>query len=123
MMLVAGTLFLVMGLLSGLLLVLAPLNVTPFQPGIMSWVLFPGLTISGYLFVLVAARTSLIPTISRIAGAILLLLAVVATAGLFLIANAIVKSSASTLVLWYVLGVGLVLGSAGVSLPPPDKPN
>src|SRR5690349_9333650 len=112
MMLVAGALFLVMGLVSGLLLVLAPLNVTPFQPSIMSWVLFPGLTVAGYLFVLVAARTSLVPLISRIAGAVLLLLAVIATVGLFLVANSIVKSPPSTLVLWYVLGVGLVLGSA-----------
>jgi hypothetical protein len=123
MMLVAGALFLVMGLVSGLLLVLAPLNVTPFQPSIMSWVLFPGLTVAGYLFVLVAARTSLVPLISRIAGAVLLLLAGIATVGLFLVANSIVKSPPSTLVLWYVLGVGLVLGSAGVSLPRPEKPN
>jgi len=48
-------------------------------------------------------------------------LAVIATVGLFLMANSIVKSSASTLALWYVLGVGLVFGTAGLSFPTADK--
>jgi hypothetical protein len=122
MILIAGALFLVMGLVSGLFLVLAPLGATPFQPGIVTWVLFPGLTILGYVFVLLASRTSIVPMISRATGGALLVLAVIATVGLFLMANSIVKSSASTLALWYVLGVGLVFGTAGLSLPTADKP-
>jgi hypothetical protein len=122
MILIAGALFLVMGLASGLFLVLAPLGATPFQPGIVTWVLFPGLTILGYVFVLLASRTSIVPMISRATGGALLVLAVIATVGLFLMANSIVKSSASTLALWYVLGVGLVFGTAGLSFPTADKP-
>jgi hypothetical protein len=122
MILIAGALFLVMGLVSGLFLVLAPLGATPFQPGIVTWVLFPGLTILGYVFVLLASRTSIVSMISRATGGALLVLAVIATVGLFLMANSIVKSSASTLALWYVLGVGLVFGTAGLSFPTADKP-
>jgi len=64
MILIAGTLFLVMGLISGLLLALAPLGFMPYQPGWVTWVLFPGLTILGYVFVLLASRTSVVPIIS-----------------------------------------------------------
>jgi len=123
MILIAGTLFLVMGLISGLLLALAPLGFMPYQPGWVTWVLFPGLTILGYVFVLLASRTSVVPIISRATGGALLLLAVVATVGIFLVANSMIRSDFSTLPLWYVLAIGLVRGTAGVSLPPgTDKP-
>lgn len=118
MILVAGGLFLIMGLISGLLLALAPLGVTPYQPGWVTWILFPGLTMLGYVFLLLASRTSVVPIISRATGGALLLLAIVATVGIFLLANSMIRSDFSTLPLWYVLGVGLVLGTAGLSFPP-----
>ena len=121
MILIAGGLFLIMGLLSGLFLVLAPLGATPFHPGIITWILFPGLTVLGYIFVLLPLRTSLITIISRITGGALLLLAIVATVGIFLLANSMIRSDFSTLPLWYVLAVGLVLGTAGLSFPTADK--
>ena len=117
MILVAGGLFLIMGLISGLLLALAPLGVTPYQPGWVTWFLFPGLTVLGYTFVLLASRTSVVPIITRATGGALLLLAVVATVSIFLLANSMIRSDFSTLPLWYVLGVGLVLGTAGLSFP------
>jgi hypothetical protein len=123
MILVAGGLFLVMGLISGLLLALAPLGVTPYQPGWVTWILFPGLTVLGYTFVLLASRTSVVPIITRATGGALLFLAVVATVSIFLLANSMIRTDFSTLPLWYVLGVGLVLGTAGLSFPPgTDKP-
>ena len=118
MILVAGGLFLVMGLISGLLLALAPLGVTPYQPGWVTWFLFPGLTVLGYTFVLLASRASVVPIITRATGGALLLLAVVATVSIFLLANSMIRSDFSTLPLWYVLGVGLVLGTAALSFPP-----
>jgi hypothetical protein len=117
MILVAGGLFLIMGLISGLLLALAPLGVTPYQPGWVTWFLFPGLTVLGYTFVLLASRSSVVPIITRATGGALLLLAVVATVSIFLLANSMIRSDFSTLPLWYVLGVGLVLGTAGLSFP------
>ena len=121
MILVAGALFLIMGLLSGLFLVLAPLAAMPFHPGIITWVLFPGLTILGYIFVLLPLRTSMVNIISRATGGALLLLAVIATIGIFLLANSMIVSTGSTAQLWYVLGVGLVLGTTGLSFSVADK--
>ena len=116
MMLIAGILFLLLGLASGVLLVLAPLGWSPLTPGPTTWVLFPLLTVLGYVFVVVAARTRAVPAISRVTGALLLALAVAATVELFLIANAVVPSPSSMLPLWYVLGIGLVLGTAGLAI-------
>ena len=121
MILIAGGLFLVMGLLSGLFLVLAPFGATPYHPGVITWILFPGLTILGYIFVLLPLRSSLITIISRVTGGALLLLAVGATTGIFLLANSMIRSDFSTAPLWYVLAVGLVLGTSGLSFPVADK--
>jgi len=118
MILIAGGLFLVMGLISGLLLALAPLGITPFQPGWVTWILFPGLSMLGYVFLLLASRSSVVPIVTRATGGALLLLAIVATVSIFLLANSMIRSDFSTLPLWYVLGVGLVLGPAGLSFPP-----
>lgn len=119
--LIAGGLFMIMGLLSGLFLVLAPLGVAPFQPGLVSWVLFPGLTVLGVVFMLLASRSSTFPVIARITGGGLLLLGVIAAVGLFLTANSIVQPVGGTHMLWYVLTVGLVLGPAGLSAARFDK--
>ena len=75
MILIAGAVFLMMGLLSGLFLVLAPLGATPYHPGLTTWILFPGLTILGYVFVLLPLHTSLVTIVSRATGGALLLLA------------------------------------------------
>ena len=69
MMIAAGAVFLVLGLASGVLLALAPFGLLPAQPGPVTWVLFPALTIVGYLMVVFAARDASIPLISRVAGA------------------------------------------------------
>jgi len=121
MILIAGGLFLIMGLLSGLFLVLAPLGATLYHPGPITWILFPGLTILGYVFVLLPLRTSLVTIVSRTTGGALLLLAIAATVGIFLVANSMIQSTTTTLPFWYVLGVGLVLGTAGLSFPVTDK--
>jgi hypothetical protein len=112
---IAGAVFLVLGLASGALLTAAPFGIGPAQPQLVTWVLFPLLTIGGYLLLAVAARGPAIAQISRSAGAALLALAVAATVGLFLVANSILAPSAATISLWYVLLIGVVLGTAGLS--------
>lgn len=116
MMLIAGVLFLLLGLGSGLLLVLFPLGYAPVAPGITTWVLFPVLTVLGYVFVVVAARSDAVPTISRVTGAVLIALAMFAAVGLFLIGNSIVSAERNMLPLWYVLGIGLVFGTTGLAI-------
>ena len=116
---IAGAVFLVLGLVTGLLLTLAPFGIGAGQPQLVAWVLFPLLTIGGYLLLALAARGPAIALISRSAGAALLALAVAATVGLFLAGNAFVAPSTGTISLWYVLLIGLVLGTAGLSFRRP----
>jgi hypothetical protein len=112
---IAGVVFLVLGLASGLALTLAPFGIAAAQPQLLAWVLFPLLTIGGYILLAVASRGPAIALISRSAGAALLALAIAATVGLFLVGNSLVAPNAGTISLWYVLLIGLILGTAGLS--------
>jgi hypothetical protein len=116
MMIAAGAVLLVLGLASGALLALAPFGVGGIEPGVVAWVMFPVLSIAGYLMVVFAARDASVPLITRVAGAALVALAVAATVGLFLAGNSLVKAPNATLPLWYVIGVGFVLGLGGIAV-------
>ena len=45
----AGALLLVLGLVSGLFLLLAPFGIGPAAPGVTTWISFPGFTVVGYI--------------------------------------------------------------------------
>ena len=111
-----GALLLVFGLVSGIFLVLAPFGVGPASPGVTTWILFPGFTIVGYILLAASARTPVISLASRLAGALLLLLAFGAAAALFAIGNALYHPSADALSLWYVMGLGLLFGVTGFAI-------
>ena len=119
MMIAAGAVLLVLGLASGVLLALAPFGIGGVQPGLVAWIMFPALTVVGYLMVVFGARNASIPLITRLAGAALIVLAVGATVGLFLAGNSLVQASGATLSLWYVLAVGFVLGIGGIAVRRP----
>ena len=116
MILVAGALLIVLGIVSGLFLLLAPFGIGPATPGVITWILFPAFTVVGYVLFAVAARIPHIALASRIAGACLVLLAVGAAVALFAVGNALVQSSGDTAGLWYVLGLGLALGATGFAI-------
>ena len=111
-----GALLLILGLVSGIFLVLAPFSIGPTAPGVTTWILFPGFTIVGYILLAASARMAIISLASRLAGALLLLLAVGAAAALFAIGNALFQSTGDALGLWYVMGLGLVLGATGFAI-------
>jgi hypothetical protein len=111
-----GALLLVLGLTSGVFLVLAPFDVGPASPGVTTWILFPGLTIVGYILLAASARLPIIALASRLAGALLLLLAFGAAAALFAIGNRLFHPPADALSLWYVMGLGLVFGVTGFAI-------
>jgi len=113
---VIGGLLLILGLASGIFLVLAPFGVGPASPGVTTWILFPGFTIVGYILLAASARMPVIALASRLAGALLLLLAFGAAAALFAIGNALFHPSADALSLWYVMGLGLVFGVTGFAI-------
>lgn len=114
MLMLAGATLLVLGLVSGLLLLLAPFGVGGLEPSALTWAMFPALTLVGYLCVALAARGGAIVPMSRVAGGVLLAFALAAVVGLFLIANSIVSPAGSTFALWYVLAIGGVLGPLGL---------
>jgi len=116
MILFTGALLIVLGLVSGLFLLLAPFGIGPATPGVITWVLFPAFTVVGYIFLVVAARIPHVALASHIAGACLVLLAVGAAVALFAIGNALVRSSGDAAGLWYVLGLGLALGATGFAI-------
>jgi hypothetical protein len=113
---IVGALLLVLGLVSGVFLVLSPFGVGPVAPGMTNWILFPGFTIVGYILLAASARLPIISLASRLAGALLLLLAFGAAAALFAIGNALYHATNDALSLWYVMGLGLGLGVTGFAL-------
>jgi hypothetical protein len=116
MILVAGALLIVLGIVSGLFLLLAPFGIGPATPGAITWILFPAFTVVGYILFAAAARIPHVALTSRIAGACLVLLAVGAAVALFAVGNALVQSNGDTAGLWYVLGLGLALGATGFAI-------
>lgn len=112
----AGLVLMVLGVASGLLLLLSPFGIGPAIPGVTTWILFPGFTLVGYIMFAVEARTRWVVGASRYAGAALLALAVVAAVALFAVGNGFVATAAATLPLWYVLGLGTVMGATGLAL-------
>jgi len=112
----AGALLLVLGLVSGLFLLLAPFGIGPETPGVTTWILFPGFTVVGYILLAVAARIGVTALVSRIAGACLVLLALGAGVALFALGNALIQPAGDSVVLWYVLGLGLALGATGFAV-------
>jgi hypothetical protein len=112
----AGLILMVLGVLSGLVLVLAPFDVGPAIPGVTTWLLFPGFTLVGYVLFAVEARTAWVVGASRYAGAALLALALAAAVALLAIDNGFVAAAVATISLWYVLALGTVMGATGLAL-------
>lgn len=115
MLFVAGIVLLGLGILSGAILVLAPLGLIGASAGFTLWILFPVFTIAGYLLAAVPSQSNTIPVLTRVSGVLLLLLALIAAVALVLQGGSIMEKSGDTFSLWYVLGVGLVLGAMGVA--------
>ena len=118
MLFVAGIVLLALGLLCGALLLLIPLGLIEGNAGLALWVLFPVFAIGGYLMAAASTRGAAIPMLGRASGALLMLLALAAAIALVLQAAAIFQPAGSTLSLWYVLGLGIVLGATGLASHP-----
>ncbi|MFC7420342.1 hypothetical protein ACFQNF_10675 [Iodobacter arcticus] len=133
-----GSLLIVLGLLAGCLLLIAPLGIIEITPGIGLWLLFPAFSIGGYILLLVTPSFARLRLLSLFLSSLLLLLAATAAAELMLYASTIMQPTGSTLILWYVLmiagGLGIVATGAfdikklisklrhPKSAPPPPAP-
>ena len=115
---IAGIVLLALGLGCGALLLLIPMGVIEGNAGLALWVLFPLFAVGGYFLAASAAANRNAAALSRGTGAVLMLLALAAAVILVLHAAAIVQPAGSTLSLWYVLVLGLVLGVTGLATKP-----
>jgi hypothetical protein len=111
-----GAVLEILGLLSGLILVLAPFGIGPATPGVITWIMFPTLTLAGYLVLGTASGQGRFSLLSKVAGGALLLLAVASVVALFLAANNLAGQSESHASLWYVAVIGFILGGMSFSL-------
>jgi hypothetical protein len=115
MLFAAGLVLLLLGVLSGAILVMAPLGLTGAAAGLTLWILFPVFTVTGYLLAALPARTAALEWLTRGSGIVLLVLAIVAAIALVLQGGSLVETRGDSFSLWYVLAVGLVLGATGVA--------
>ena len=110
-----GALLVVLGLFCGGVLAAVPLGLLAWSPGVSLWVMFPLFSILGYSAFVIGAKNAQVRWLSVAVSALLLLLAAAAAIGLVLVAVSALHTEASTLPLWYVLVVGLVLGGVGAA--------
>ncbi|HEX5684095.1 MAG TPA: hypothetical protein VFY73_08675 [Ideonella sp.] len=111
---ITGGVLALLGFLSAVVLVTAPMGWMAATPGLTLWVLFPLFTLIGYGLLVVGSRDPAVRAPTRLLGGGLLLLALLAAIGLMASGAGLVQlrgdSSAS---LWYVLVLGGVIGGVG----------
>ena len=115
MLLIAGLFLLALGLFCGAFLVLVPLGLVNGSAGLVLWILFPAFTIAGYLRAAIPAEKTALPLLSKVTGAILIVLALASAAALVMQGSAVIETKGDSLSLWYVLVVGFVLGAMGLA--------
>ncbi|AZN35045.1 hypothetical protein [Iodobacter ciconiae] len=111
-----GSLLIVLGLLAGCLLLIAPLGIIEINPGIGLWLLFPIFSIGGYILLILTPNFTRLRLLALFLSSLLLLLAATAATELMLYASTLLQPAGSTLILWYVLiiagGLGVVVTGA-----------
>ena len=115
MLLIAGLFLLALGLFCGAFLVLVPLGLVNGSAGLVLWILFPAFTIAGYLMAAIPAEKTALPLLSKVTGAILIVLALASAAALVMQGSAMIETKGDSFSLWYVLVVGFVLGAMGLA--------
>jgi hypothetical protein len=113
--LITGAFLVAMGLFAGGVLVAAPLGFVAGPVDMTLWLLFPLLSITGFVLFVVGARNAQIRGLSALLSWALLALALVSAGALLLRAASFVNSETSTLSLWYVLAVAGILGTVGAA--------
>jgi hypothetical protein len=115
MLVATGLVLLVLGIACGALMLLIPLGMVGGNVGLALWIFFPLFSITGYLMAAAASRRDHSPLLTQGSGAVLILLALAAAIALVLQAASIIEPAGSTLSLWYVLAIGIVLGATGLA--------
>jgi len=112
----AGVVLLALGLFAGAVLVLAPLGLAPWTPGLTLWLLFPVFSVLGYCLLVIGARSAHVRGLSILVSVLLIVLALVSAVGLVLASADVVRAPGSTVGLWYVLAIAGFLGLTGAAV-------
>ena len=111
---ITGGVLALLGFLSAVILVAAPMGWVAATPGLTLWALFPLFTLIGYGLLVVGSRDPAVTAPTQWLGGALLILALLAAIGLMVGGAGLLPlhgdGSAS---LWYVLVLGGVMGAVG----------
>lgn len=111
-----GAVFLVLGLVAGVVLLLAPFGKAPLDAGPLMWFTFPLGCVIGHVGLMVGAGREQMALSSMVVGGALLLLGLAATVAQFLVSGGVLAAAGDTLSLWYVASGGFVLGGVAYAL-------
>ncbi len=115
---IAGGILAALGLLAAAVLVAAPLGLVAAVPGASLWILFPLLTLAGYVLLVVGDPRPAGRGPTRLVAAPLLVIALLAALGLVASGAGLVGATAANVAgnswsLWYVLALGGAFGIVG----------
>lgn len=113
MLLAFGALMVLLGLLSGGVLLSTAAGFSSLQPGWTALIAFPGLILLGYGLFVIPANEGPIQLLTKVSGALCLLLGKLAIAVLVLRSLGMLSFEGGTLTLWWVFACSLVLGPLG----------
>jgi hypothetical protein len=117
---IVGYLFVVLGLLCGVALVLAPLGVPGLRPMRSAWVLFPALLVVGMVLAGLGSRTGGSRGLFATVGGSLLALASAAALALVVRSLGILPVAHSVSSLWYVMIAGGAFGTLAMVVRGPS---
>jgi hypothetical protein len=115
MLFIFGVVLIALGLLSGSVLLLANVGLMAATPGYTLWLTFPSLCIVGFVLLAMQAQPAQVRLVSVASSALLLLLALASIAVLVLSSASLLPEPTSSASLWFVLAVGVLLGSMGAA--------
>jgi hypothetical protein len=115
MLIIVGVILIALGLLSGAVLLLATVGLIAATPGFTLWLTFPSLCVVGFILLAMQAQPAQVRTVSVASSALLLLMALASIVVLVLSSASLIPAPASSAPLWFVLGVGALLGTFGAA--------
>jgi len=113
MLLIAGVVLMLLGLVSGAGIVASSIGMLSVTNDLTLWVMFPIGTFLGLILAALGSRTSAIGALMKLSGTLMLLLALTSIAVLVLGSIGIVTQPHTFAPLWYVFTVGLFAGASG----------
>jgi hypothetical protein len=113
---IIGATFQMIGLVAGVVLLLAPFGKAPLAAGPIIWFTFPCGCVAGHLLLISGSGPSQVRLVSMVTGGSLLLLALAATVAQFMVSGGLIATVADSFSLWFVASGGYVLGGMAWTL-------